>query len=121
MLFVITLTFGFPFTDITLYICKMKSFLVDILLPKNFQEDINKMIPTQRKIVNVLMTEGIILSYALSIKKDRLFVVMNQDNENDVMLTVQRFPIYRFIIDYEIVELMFHETVSSDTPQLWLN
>ncbi len=99
----------------------MKTFLVDILLPKNMQEDINKAIPAQRKIVNVLLNEGIILSYSLSKKLNRLFIVMTQDSEEDIMITVQRFPIYKFIMDYEIIELNSYETVSSDMPQVFLN
>lgn len=99
----------------------MNTYLVDIILPKNMQDDINKMIPAQRKIVNVLLNEGIILSYSLSKKLNRLFVVMNQDSEEDIMLTVQRFPIYKFIMDYEIIELNSHETMSSEMPQVYLN
>lgn len=99
----------------------MNTYLVDIILPKNMQEDINKMIPVQRKIVNVLLNEGIIRSYSLSKKLNRLFVVMNQESEEDIMITVQRFPIYKFIMDYEIIELYSHETMSSEMPQVYLN
>jgi hypothetical protein len=99
----------------------MKTFLVDIILPEKLQEDINKMIPTQRKIVNTLINEGIILSYSLSNKRNRLFVVISQETEEDVMITVQRFPIFKLIVDFEIIELLSHETVSSEMPQVWLN
>lgn len=99
----------------------MKTFLVDIILPEKLQEDINKMIPTQRKIVNTLINEGIILSYSLSNKRNRLFVVISQETEENVMITVQRFPIFKLIVDFEIIELLSHETVSSEMPQVWLN
>ena len=99
----------------------MKTFLIDLYLPKDLQQELEKITPTQRKIVDTLINEGIVLSYSLSEKKNRVFIVLNQPDEEEVMITVQRFPIYKYIIDYEIFELNSHETISSEMPQVYLN
>ena len=98
----------------------MKTFLVDIDLPQNLTPEFMQLIPMQRKFISRMMKEGVVNSYSLSDKRDKLWVVIKADTLFDVKNIVGSFPIFNFI-RFTIHSLLYHETSYLSTPQLWLN
>jgi hypothetical protein len=97
-----------------------KNFLIDIKLLDSFTTEFFSLIPKQRKIINNLMNEGLILSYSLAIDRSKLWIVMETENEQEVLDALSRFPLIKFMIP-EITELAFHDSIHSGFPQLSLN
>jgi hypothetical protein len=98
----------------------MSQFMVEFDLPNPFPEKLIAKIPNQRMIVNQLLENEKLHSYALSIERDRLWCVVNADNELDVLRIIGEFP----IIDYVrpmITELMFNNSVMIRVPTFSLN
>ena len=98
----------------------MSQFMVEFELPNPFPEQLIIKIPSQRLVVNQLLEDGKIQSYALSIERDRLWCVVNAEDELDVMRIIGEFP----LIDYmrpTITELMFNNAVVMRVPSFSLN
>ena len=98
----------------------MSQFMVEFELPNPFPEQLIIKIPSQRLVVNQLLEDGKIQSYALSIERDRLWCVVNAEDELKVMRIIGEFP----LIDYmrpTITELMFNNAVVMRVPSFSLN
>jgi hypothetical protein len=98
----------------------MNSYMVDIELPDAINEEFIILIPYQRAAINKMMKQGIISNYSLSIDRRKLWVVMNAESLKEVKMKLATFPIHSFI-SYKIFNLLFHESNTISTPQLWLN
>ncbi|MCC6551064.1 MAG: hypothetical protein IT279_13450 [Ignavibacteriaceae bacterium] len=94
--------------------------MVDIDLPENITEEFMTLIPQQREQVNRLMLEGKINSYTLSMDRTKLWIILSAKSDNDVFRLLATFPMRRFM-DAKIVELAFHNTISTAFPQISLN
>lgn len=97
-----------------------KHFFVDIDLVDSFSTPFIQTIPAQRDIVNKLMDEGIIVSYSLSVERDKLWIVMEAKTEQDVLDILAKFPLIKYMKP-EIFELAFHDNIHSGFPHLSLN
>jgi hypothetical protein len=98
----------------------MSQFMVEFALPNPFPDKLIIKIPNQRMVVNQLLEDGKIQSYALSIERDRLWCVVNAEDELEVMRIIGEFP----LIDYmqpSITELMFNNAIVMKVPAFSLN
>ncbi len=86
-----------------------KSFMVEFELPEELSDDFLALIPEQREVVDRLMTQGKIRSYALSIDRSVLWVVMEAASEFEVMEIIASFPLCDYMHPY-VSELMFHNS-----------
>ena len=59
--------------------------MVEFELPEELSDDFLALIPEQREVVDRLMTQGKIRSYALSLDRSVLWVVMEAVSEFEVM------------------------------------
>lgn len=86
-----------------------KQFMVEFELPDPFTMEFIKRIPEQRNMVNFLLAEGKIKSYALARDRSVLWVIFLADSEFEVMETIAKFPLADWMTPY-INELTFHNT-----------
>ena len=86
-----------------------KSFMVEFELPETLGEDFLERIPEQRMFVDKLMTQGVIRSYALSIDRSVLWVILEAASEFEVMEIIAAMPLGGFMQPY-ISELMFYNS-----------
>ncbi len=98
----------------------MNQFMADITLPETITDEFAALIPFQRARVNVLMFEGKILSYSLSMDRSRLWVVVSAATVDDAHSIIASFPIYHFV-RVQVQELMFHNGTHLLHPQFSLN
>lgn len=95
-------------------------YMVEIYLPHPMTQEFMNLIPSQRAQVNSLVKEGTIQSYSLSMDRERLWVVMVESNEDELISRLDTFPIIPFC-EYEIHSLMFHDMASQELPRISLN
>ncbi len=95
-------------------------YMVDIDLPIPFSQEFISLVPKQRALINNLMTEKIITSYAVSIEDGKLWTTMLAESEDEVIDTLITFPIID-LVEYKISKLAFHNIVSTIAPQFSLN
>ncbi len=98
----------------------MKQFIITIQLPYVMTEDFISLIPKQRAVVHSMMRKGIITSYSLSLDKSQLWVVMDATSEINVIEVLAEFPLIRYMKP-EIHELLFHNSIHVNVPNLSLN
>jgi muconolactone delta-isomerase len=85
----------------------MAQYMIEIALPKDFDEEFVGRIPEQREMVDRLMAEGVVMSYTLSGERTMLWVVMNAKNQAEVKNILFTFPLIGWM-NYQIIPLMFH-------------
>ena len=78
------------------------------------------LIPDQRDHINRLMIEGVITDVSLSDDRTMMWVNMNANSEEEVIETLNQFPMIRFM-GYKIEKLMFHHSFSNTFQKLSLN
>ena len=98
----------------------MKQFMINIKLPDVKTEEFNSLIPQQRAMVNSMMRKGIIISYSLSFDRRQLWIVMDAKSEINVIEVLAELPLMRFMKP-EIIELLFHNNIYINVPNLSLN
>ena len=98
----------------------MYEYMADIDLPSTFTEEFLGLIPAQRDIVNKLMSEGVILSYAVSIEHGKLWMIVAAENERSVSELVKSFPIAGHI-SCTVYKLTFHNNINLKMPSFSLN
>lgn len=95
-------------------------YMVEIDLPVPFNQQFISLIPKQRELINNLMTDKIITSYAVSIEDGKLWTTMLAESEDDIVDILITFPIIDQI-EYKISKLAFHNIISTIIPQFSLN
>ncbi len=98
----------------------MSQFMIAFELPNPFPEELILKIPEQRAVVNRLLEAGKLQSYALSMERDRLWCVVNAEDELEVMQIIGEFPLIDFM-QATITELMFNNAIVMRVPSFSLN
>jgi hypothetical protein len=98
----------------------MYEYLVDIDLPIPLTEELLSLVPAQREVVNRLMSEGTITSYALSIDSGKLWVSMIAESEQKITELIGSFPIFNHIF-FTINKLTFQNSINFKIPHFSLN
>jgi len=83
--------------------------MVEFELPETFTEEFKSLIPDQRFVVDQLLADGVIRSYALALDQSILWVVIETENEFEVMEIIAQMPLSDFMDPY-ISELYFHNS-----------
>jgi len=96
------------------------SFLVEVKLINPFSQEFTSLIPEQRKKVDELMNQGVIISYALAMDRSVIWIVIEAKKEQQVFDIIAAFPLARFM-NANIFELAFHDSIHSGFPHLSLN
>ena len=98
----------------------MSQFMVEFELPNPFPEKLIAKIPAQRTMVNQMLEQRKIQSYALSMERDRLWCVVNANDELEVMRIIGEFPLIEYM-QPTINELMFNNAIVMRVPSFSLN
>lgn len=99
----------------------MPTFVVTLLLPDTYGDDFMALIPRHRSLINRLLSEKVIETYAISADRRRGWVTINGDDAGAVRAVVEEFPLYRYFQGIEIDELFIFDTVATRFPHISLN
>jgi hypothetical protein len=95
-------------------------FQVHIKLPEFFTRRFTLLIPQQRKRINQLMKERVILNYALDMERMNLWVTIQAKDQQSVMDILSTFPIIKDV-KVDIHELAFFDSAPLGLPDLIMN
>ncbi|MGK0390903.1 MAG: muconolactone delta-isomerase [Maribacter sp.] len=95
-------------------------YMVALNLPEEMDMQFINLIPKQRKMVNDLFTEKVLLTYTLSLDRKRLWATILAETESEVIEIMESFPLTQFMT-YEIHPLMFNEIAEIGMPAISLN
>ena len=98
----------------------LRHYMVDIDLPSVYDPYFISLIPGQRDRVNQLMQQGVILSYALSVDRSKLWIVMLGSSTEDVSRFLESFPLFPYM-QINVSELVFFNNAVHRMPELSLN
>ncbi len=63
---------------------KELQYMVDFSLPETLTKDFMDEIPYQRAMVNRLFREGVLLNYALSLEKSKMWAIIKADSVTSI-------------------------------------
>ena len=98
----------------------MPAYLFQIELPP-FTQEIVSLIPNHRGHITRLFSEGRILSYSVSLNRDKVWCVINAEDEEESMEILVAFPLYTYFIDVICTPLLFHNTLPATQQTIILN
>lgn len=98
----------------------MNQYMVEFDLPTVIDEDFASQIPAQRLKVEEMMSQGFLLSYSLSVDRQKLWCIFKADSELEVLESIAQFPLIKYMTPM-ITELMFHNMVTTRIPLFSLN
>ncbi len=95
-------------------------YMAEIDLPLPFSSEFISLIPAQREIIDKLMKEKIITSYAVSLEKGKLWTTIFAASEESAGEILSSFPVIN-LVRYRLSKLAFHNTIGHTLPQFSLN
>ena len=84
--------------------------MVEFEVPQPITEDILSLIPDQREAIDMMFSEGKLLSYTVASDRTRVWAVMLAESESELIMNIDELPLTPFM-DYDYSELMFYNTV----------
>jgi muconolactone delta-isomerase len=98
----------------------MSGFIAEILLFNAGTAEFMQLIPPQRMLVNELMAEGILTSYAVAADRSKLWCILEVETETEAFDVLGRFPIAPFMA-IELHPLMFYNMNATLMGSISLN
>ncbi|MBC6608971.1 hypothetical protein H8B13_19285 [Hymenobacter sp. BT188] len=99
----------------------MPRFVVSLRLPALFTQEFMALIPSHWALIQQLIEDHVIETYAISADRTRGWITINADDAAAVQAVVELFPLYSFITEVEIDELFIFDSAKSRFPRLSLN
>lgn len=96
------------------------TYLAHIILPEEMNAHFYSLIPVQRKLINKLLDNRVLLSYSLDMERQNLWVYISAKNETQAMDVLSTFPIIKFV-KVNLHELAFYDTAPVNLPDLIMN
>jgi len=103
-----------------LILVPVSAYIAEIELLNAGSEAFLSLIPEQRSIVNELMSEGSIISYAVSGDRKKMWCIFEADSELEVHRIIDKFPLNAFM-DSTIHKLLFHNMHATIMGSISLN
>ncbi|MFT5833107.1 MAG: hypothetical protein ACI97N_000733 [Cognaticolwellia sp.] len=97
----------------------MKQFMVEIKFNKQDFPEIMPLVPEQQEKITELMQKNKVGSYVLSLERSKLWMVVNEDTEEEVIEVLQMLPLFDFF-QFDIFKLTFNNQVVA-MPAISLN
>ena len=97
----------------------MKQYMVEIKFQKQDFPEIMPLVPEQQSRINELMQRNKITSYVLSLERSKLWMVVNEEREEEVYELLQTLPLFDFF-QFDIYSLTFNNQVVG-MPAISLN
>lgn len=98
----------------------MHRYMVTITLPTYFTEEYMKLVPKQRAMIVELLTSGKLSSFSLNRERTMAWMVATAKDEDALQVMLGKFPMHKFF-EYEINELILHDTQFMGLPKVVLN
>ena len=98
---------------------RMKQYMVEIKFRRQDFPEIMPLVPEQQSRINELMQRNKITSYVLSLERSKLWMVVNEDNEETVLELLQTLPLFDYF-QFDIYSLTFNNQVVG-MPAISLN
>jgi len=98
----------------------MNEYMIIVHFITTLNEEFVSLIPSQRTEVNRLMEKGILTSYSLSSDRKILWMILLAASSKAVETTLKMMPLYKFM-QYEIIELLFHNNPSYTSMHFSMN
>lgn len=98
----------------------MNQYLVDFDLPLELNDEFIQLIPDQRRQIDELMANGIVLSYALAIDRSKVWATVNAESAEEVQEILNSMPLIHFM-EPVIYELEFYNATGNGLPAISLN
>lgn len=98
----------------------MQKFMVTIHLPEAPSADYFALIPKQRNMIVELLASGRINSFSLGKNRDKAWMVASCRDREALQAILRKFPMHRYF-EYEISELILHDTEFMGLPKMVLN
>ena len=87
----------------------LKQYMVEFDVPQ-LTEFLLQMVPDQRATIDEMMVKGKMISYSLSMNREKVWSLMLAQNESELIQLIDELPMTPYM-DYDYKELMFHNTV----------
>ena len=98
----------------------MSAYLFQLEL-SDFTDEVAAAVPTHREHINKLFSDGLILSYSVSVHRNMIWCVINAEDEQQAMEMVLAFPLYPHFSEVSCHPLLFHNTLPATLPGISLN
>jgi hypothetical protein len=98
----------------------MSLYQVEFHLPEILGQEFMSKIPRHRELIHEMMSERIVLAYAVNTDRSKGWITIVAENESEVEEILMRSPIYRYL-NYDIFELFIYDAEHLRFPRLALN
>jgi len=98
----------------------METFMVHILLPELFTQEIYGILNSQRERVRQLLDDQILMSYSMDMERRQVWAFIRGNSKLEVYELLKSFPIFKSV-KVTIHELAFHDIAPVHMPDLILN
>ncbi len=97
----------------------MIQYMVEIKFEKRDIPEIMPLVPQQQKRIDELMQKNKVSSYVLSLERSKLWMIVNEKDENAVLDLLETLPIFEWI-EFDLYGLTFNNQVVG-MPAISLN
>ncbi len=97
----------------------MRQYMIEIKFNKEDFPEIMPLVPEHQEQVTALMQTNKVSSYVLSLERSKLWIVVNEDSEENVVKVLETLPLYRFF-QFDIFSLTFNNQAIA-MPAISLN
>ena len=94
--------------------------MVTITLPSHFTEDYMKLIPRQRAMIVEMLSNGKLASFSLNRDRSVAWMVATAKDQEALYIMLGKFPMHKYF-EYEVNELILHDTQFMGLPKVVLN
>jgi hypothetical protein len=98
----------------------MNQYLIDFDLPQELDEEFISLIPEQRSQIDELMSNGIVLSYALALDRSKVWATINAESVMEVEEIIHSMPL-NHLMEAVVYELEFYSATGNGLPAISLN
>jgi len=99
----------------------MPTYIVSLGLPDLFSEEFIALIPQYRLLINQLLSEHAVETYAISADRSRGWLTINSEDESGVEILLRKLPLYKYFSGIKIDELFIFNSVATRFPHIILN
>lgn len=98
----------------------MHKYMVTISLPSFPSAEYMALIPKQRAMIVELLASGKLSSFSLDKNREKCWMVASCKDADALQTLLRRFPMHKFF-EYDICELILHDTEFMGLPKMVLN
>ncbi len=98
----------------------MHKYMVTITLPGYFTQEYMALIPRQRAMIVEMLSSGKLSSFSLNKDRSMAWMVATCKDADALQTLLGKFPMHSYF-EYEINELILHDTQFMGLPKLVLN